>query len=337
VSDSKNIWVLPELTSSDEINKLGLGLLTLAKDIAERVGGAVTAIAFGDEYHDFSKVLGEYGAGRFCFFKDPLLRYFSAEATASTLLPQIKEEKPWLFLLGDTAVGRELAPRLAAVLNAGLVTSCVKIDLTDHETPQFYRPVYAGQLWQEVVLDNARTMLITMDTTVLNIKGLSAPVKVKTEIIESNLSPESIKTEHVEFLPAEFRKVDVAEARTIVAAGMGAADDDLLPMVEELADLLEGAIGTTRPVIDGGKIPRERLIGQTGKVVGPDFYLALGISGASYHVGGIQDSGKIVAVNRDPGAPIFQSADAGAVADLRDVLPKLIARIKRAKENGEVL
>ncbi len=118
---------------------------------------------------------------------------------------------------------------------------------------------------------------------------------------------------------------------------MGAAADDLLPLVEELAALLEGAIGTTRPVIDGGKIPRERLIGQTGKVVGPDFYLALGISGASHHVGGIQDSGKIVAVNRDPRAPIFQNADAGAVADLRDVLPRLIARIKRAKENGEIL
>jgi electron transfer flavoprotein alpha subunit len=118
---------------------------------------------------------------------------------------------------------------------------------------------------------------------------------------------------------------------------MGAATDELLPMVEELAGLIEGAIGTTRPVVDGGKIPRERMIGQTGKVVSPEFYLALGISGATHHVGGIQESGKIVAVNRDPQAPIFQSSDVGVAADLKEVLPVLIERIKRAKENGEIL
>jgi electron transfer flavoprotein alpha subunit len=337
VFDNKTIWVLPELTSGEEISKASAGLLTGAKDIAERVGGAVTAIVIGDEFHDFSEVLDRYGVSRFYFFKDPLLKYFSAEAVAAALLPKIKEEKPWLFLLGDTVVGRELSPRLAAHLNTGLVTGCVKIDLSDPEKPLFYRPVYAGQLWQEVVLDNARTMLVTMDTTALNIRESSAAVSVKIEIIEAKLSPESIKTRHIEFLPAEFRKADVTEARTIVAAGMGAATDDLLPLVKELADLLEGAIGTTRPVVDGGKIPRERLIGQTGKMVGPELYLALGISGASYHVGGIQDSGKIVAVNRDSGAPIFRNADAGVVADLREVLPKLIDRIKRAKENGEVL
>jgi electron transfer flavoprotein alpha subunit len=333
----KQIWVLPELTSDDETSKLSLGLLTEAKDIAEKVGGAVTAIAFGDEYHDFSGVLGEYGVSRFYFFHDPLLVYFSAEAYAAAVLGTTREEKPWLFLMGDTTVGRELAPRLAAFLNAGLVTGCARIDLSDPEKPVFCRPVYAGQLYQKVVLDDDRTMLVTMDPTFLNIKKSASPAAVETRIIEIKLSAESIKARHVEFLPAEFQKVDVADAQTIVAVGMGAATDDLLPLVEELATLLEGAIGTTRPVIDEGKIPRERMIGQTGKVVGPDFYLALGISGASYHVGGIQDSGKIFAINRDPQAPIFQNADAGAVADLRDMLPKLIARIKKAKADGEIL
>jgi electron transfer flavoprotein alpha subunit len=282
-------------------------------------------------------VLGEYGAARYYFFKDPLLSYFSAEIGAATVLPKIREEKPWLLLMGDTAIGRELAPRLAAFLNTGCVTGCVKIDLSDPERPLFYRPVYAGQLYQEVVIDNEGTMLVTMDPAFLNVKSVAAVTTVETRVVEAELSPESVKSQHIEFLRAEFRKVDVAEARTIVAAGMGAATDDLLPLVEELAALLEGAVGTTRPVIDGGKIPRERMIGQTGRAVGPDFYLALGISGASYHVGGIQDSGRIIAVNRDPGAPIFRNADAGIIADLRDVLPILIARIKRAKENGEVL
>jgi len=160
---------------------------------------------------------------------------------------------------------------------------------------------------------------------------------VETRVIDAKLSPEHIKARHLEFLPAEFQKVDVADARTIVAAGMGSIDPALFPLVEELAALLEGAIGTTRPVIDTGKIAHERMIGQTGRVVSPDFYLALGISGASQHVGGIQDSKKIVAVNRDPNAPIFRNADSGAVAELRNVLPGLIARIRKAKADGEIL
>ena len=334
----KTIWVLPELSGSEEtISKLSLGLLTGAAVIAEKVGGSITAISLGTEYVDFAEIFGKYGVSRHYFFKDPLLQFPSAEAYAAALLIKLQEEKPRLFLLGDTPTGRELAPRLAALLNAVLVTNCVKIDLSNPGQPKFYRPVYAGQLYQEIILNNDLPMLVTMDPAVLNVKEPPRKTRVETLIIEPKLPPETLKVRHLAYLPADFQKVDVADAQTIVAAGMGAASDDIFPLVEELATLLEGAIGTTRPVIDTGKIPRERLIGQTGKVVGPDFYLALGISGATHHVGGIQDSGKIVAVNRDPQAAIFRSSDIGISADLRDVLPALIKRIKQANENGEIV
>jgi electron transfer flavoprotein alpha subunit len=333
----KHIWVLPELTPDGETSKLSAGLLTEARDIAVKAGGTITAIAFGDKYRDPSATLGKYGVSRTYFFQEPLFEFFSTEVYAAALFPKIREEKPWMFLMGNTTVGRELAPRLATLLDTGLVTDCVKIDFSELEKPLFYRPIYAGQLWQEVVMETERTILVTMEPAILNIKESPATTNVKTEIIASKLSHEIIKSRHVEFLPADFQKVDVADAGTIVAAGMGAIDRDLFPLVEELAAFIEGSIGTTRPVVDTGKIPRERMIGQTGRVVGPDFYLALGISGASHHIGGIQESGRIIAVNRDPQAPIFQNADAGVVADLREVLPKLISRIKRAKENGEIL
>jgi electron transfer flavoprotein alpha subunit len=180
-------------------------------------------------------------------------------------------------------------------------------------------------------------MLVTMDAKALNPAPPAAAVKAKTIVIESNFPADIIKTAHIEYLPVDFQTVDVAEADTVVAAGLGAATDELYPLVAELAALVEGAVGATRPVVDSGKIPRERMIGQTGKTVSPDFYLALGISGATHHTGGIQESGKIVAVNRDPQAPIFQNADAGVVADLKEVLPGLILRIKRAKADGEIL
>lgn len=335
---TRNIWVLPEIKNNgEEIGKLSLGLLTEVRHIAEKVGGAVTALVLDEENQDYSRVFGKYGIARAYVFQDPLLKYSSAEAYAAALLPRIQEEKPWLLLTGHTTVGRELAPRLAALLGTGVITNCAKIDLSEPESPKFYRPVYGDQLYQEVVFQTDRTMLVTMDPRALNVSPATGAAKVRTFTIESKIPPESIKTRHLEYLPADFQTVDVADADTVVSAGMGAATDELLPLVEELAGLIEGAIGTTRPVVDGGKIPRERMIGQTGRVVSPEFYLALGISGATHHIGGIQESGRIVAVNRDPQAPIFQNSDVGIAADLKDVLPVLIARIKRAKDNGEIL
>lgn len=337
MTNTKNIWVLAETDSGGEVGKDSPGLLTEARNIAASVGGSVTALLFRPGAGEIPKALAKYGAAKVTIFQDPIFERFSVESYAAALLPRLRLEKPWLFFMGQTAIGKELAPHLAALLETAPVTDCVKIDLEPPESPRFYRPVYGGQLYQEIVFETDGMMLVAMDAKALNAVPAKETVKIKTLVIESKMPADLIKTRHIEFLPADFQTVDVAEAETIVAAGMGAATDELMPLVAELARLVEGAIGTTRPVVDGGKIPRERLIGQTGKTVGPDFYLALGISGATHHTGGIQESGKIVAINRDPRAPIFQGADAGVVSDLREVLPKLIERIKQAKKHGEIL
>lgn len=338
MTGKKAIWVLPEIGSdTEEISKLSLGLLSEAVYIAKKVGGTVIAIVFSDGSPEISEVLASHGITSAYVYKDQVFKNISAEACAAALLPGLQEEKPWLLLMGNTLLGRELAPRLAVLLESGAVTGCVKMDLNNTDEPRFYRFVYGDQLFQEVVFGVHNTMLVTMDPRVLNITPNPVTGEVKIRTIELKLSPDSIKLQHLKYLPADFHTMDVSEADTVISAGMGAATDELLPLVEELAGLLEGSIGTTRPVIDSGKIPRERMIGQTGKVVGPGLYMALGISGASHHVGGIQDSGKIVSINRDPQAPVFRSSDVGAAVDLADVLPKLIERIKSAKSNGEIL
>ena len=335
---SKDIWVLPEISGEPgEISKMSLGLISGAGDIARKIGGNVTALLLGKENRDYSEIFGQYGVSNVFVFQDPLLQHFSAEAYATALLPVFEEERPWIFLMGHTPAGRELAPLLAGLLDTGVVTNCARFDLSQPEKPKFYRPVYNGQLQQKIVFRTDKTILVTMDPAVLNVSPTAETCKVVTRFIEPKLEPELIKTRHLEFLPADYHTMDVTDADTIVAAGMGAVDDRLFPLVEELADLLEGALGTTRPVVDGGKITRERMIGQTGKVVSPELYLALGISGASHHIGGIQDSGKIVSINRDPQASIFRNSDAGIAADLGDVLPLLIEKIRRAKENGEII
>jgi electron transfer flavoprotein alpha subunit len=333
---SKRIWVLPEL-GGEETSKLSLGLLTEARTIAEKTGGMATALLPGEGPQDFSNLLSKYGISRALVFEDPLLKYPSARAYTAALLPRLETDKPRLMLFGDTTLGRELAPLLAHALGTGVVSRCVKMDFNLPGGTRFYRPVFGGQLWQEVVFNTDSTMLVTMDTGILDDIPAAKPVKVETETIAPGLTSGSIKVQHLEYLPADYRSVDVAEADTVVAAGMGAATDKLLHLVVELAGLLEGAVGTTRPVVDTGRLSRERLIGQTGKVVSPQVYLALGVSGATHHVGGIQGSGTIVSVNKDPQAPIFKNSDVGLAADLRDILPKLIERIKRARENGEVL
>ena len=334
----RDIWVLPEINNNtEEISKLSLGLLSEARYIAEKVGGNVTALVFGDQSQDYSEVLGQYGVTSTYIFQDPVFKYFSAEAYSAALLAKIQKDEPWLFLLGHTRVGKELAPRLAALLETGLVTNCAKMDLSHPECPKFFRPIYGDQLYQEIIFQTSHTMLVTMDPRVLNIMPVLKSSKVKTQVVKSKLSPETIRARHLDFLPADFRTVDVTDADIIASAGMGAATDELLPLVEEFAGLINGAIGTTRPVVDAGKILKERMIGQTGKIVSPDFYFALGISGSTHHIGGIQGSGRIISINRDPQAPIFQNSDAGIAADIRDVLPKLIERIKCAKSNGEIL
>jgi electron transfer flavoprotein alpha subunit len=338
VEKTKNIWVLPEINPRDkEIGKISLKLLGEARRIAQQVDGTVTALLFSESARQIPGVLAKYGVSRAYLFLDPIFERFSAEAYAAAILPRMRLDKPWFFLLGQTPVGIELGPHLAAMLETEIITGCVKIDLSQPEKPVFYRPVYGGRLYQEITLETNITLLVAMESGALDILPSGKSGETKTMVIESKLPADLIKTRHLQFLPADFHTVDVAEAPTIIAAGMGAASDDIYPLVTELAGLVEGTIGATRPVVDEGIIPRDRLIGQTGKTVGPDFYLALGVSGASHHTGGIQDSGKIVAVNRDPQAPIFRSADAAAVADLREVLPKLIARIKKAKADGEIL
>jgi electron transfer flavoprotein alpha subunit len=330
----KNIRVFLE---SVEPSKLTLGLLSSARGAAEKQGALMTAVLFTDKPVDIPDILVQYGVSKVITYRHSLFSGFSAEAYAAALLPELIKNSPSLFLMADSPAGRELAPYLAAILDLPIVTGCVKMDFSNPEQAFFYRSVYGGQLYQELAPDTNNTILVTLNSKSLFVIPPTSPGKIEMEVIKPELSASLVKTEHLEFLAADFKTVDITEAETVIGAGMEAISNDLYPVVAELAALLEGSIGATRPVIDSGIIPRERLIGQTGKTVSPDLYLALGVSGATHHTGGIQESKKIIAVNRDPQAPIFKNADAGAVADLKDVLPLLIERIKKAKADGQVI
>jgi electron transfer flavoprotein alpha subunit len=332
----KDIWVLPEMTGqAEEISKLSLGLLTEARLIAARTGGSLTALIFGDEGRDYCDVLQKYGVDHAIIFKDPFLKYPDGWLY-SKVIENLGQEKPFIFLMGHTVLGREMAPRLAVKWGSGVVSNCCKIDFGNPLKPRFYRAVWAEQAYQEIIFQNEGPRIVMLDPRVLNISPGRSGKTPEIETIEPKFKSDS-PVKHLGCLRADFQTLDITEARVVVGAGAGSLPDDIFPLVKELAALVEGAVGGTRPVIDDEKLERDRLIGQTGKLISPELYLALGVSGASHHVGGIQEAKTIVSVNCDPQAPIFQASDAGLVADLREVLPALIQKIKQARQDGKII
>jgi len=338
VSDNREIWVLPEIYDREkEVSKLSLGLLSRASRIKQKVGGVATALLFSHQQRDFRPILVRYGIERALVFKHSLFERYLLEPYLKTLLKWLEQENPWMLLMGDTTTGRELAPQLALLAGTGCIPGCVKIDLTDPQKPVFYRPILGGQMYLQESFVDAKTMIITLSEKCLDDFIPETATEPVIQEINIDFNPDVLRVEHLDYCKVDFRAIDLTESEVIVSAGAGAASDDILPLVSELAELLQGSLGASRPVVDEGKMPRNRLIGQTGKVVSPDLYLALGISGASHHIGGIQDSRFIVSINKDPYAPILQSSDQSFIADLREILPALIEKIKKAKKDGTIL
>ncbi len=234
------------------------------------------------------------------------------------------------MLLAHTDLGRHLAPMVAHRLGSGAVIGCSDVLVCDG-APVFVKPVYGGWLEQEIEPAPGSVPVATID-----LDGLAAPESPPADLPEPEVleiagaATSSVRS--LELIPPDVRTVDLVHAKRIVAAGSGSASDSLLAAARELADLLDGSVGATRPVVDDGRLPKERLIGQTGRTVTPDLYLALGISGSPHHMAGVQKAGKILSIDRDTRAPIFQFSDVGYVADLEDVLPALVQKIKEYRD-----
>jgi electron transfer flavoprotein alpha subunit len=248
----------------------------------------------------------------------------------------MQEFQPRLFLLADTDIGKELAPSIAHRLETAAVTDCVDIEING-ERLFYIKPVYGGQFEEKITFPSGSIEIATFRQEALD-KGLrveSNDIKNDIDVVMKKVPiPSSIiRTKPLERIPPDFRTTDIVHAKRIIGTGAGSADKQLIAVVEEFAELLQGSLGATRPVVDDGYLPKERMIGQTGKMVAPELYVSLGISGSPHHVAGIQEAEKIIAVNKDLRAPIFQLSDIGFIGDLKKILPKLVKRIKEWKKN----
>jgi electron transfer flavoprotein alpha subunit len=262
------------------------------------------------------------------------------DALATSLADLARVADPPAILVQDSVAGHQVAPTLAFRLGTGAVLGCRDAAVRGTQADDgpstralvFVKPVYGGWLEEDVTAAAGFAPVFTLD-----LEGFEPPdlfespgavePSVEPEVVGS-VRPSGPSVRHLDILPPDPRSVDLVHSKRIVAAGMGTAGDDLLAAVQELAELLEGSVGATRPMVDEGRLPKERLIGQTGRTVTPELYVALGVSGSPHHVAGVRKADRVLSVNRDVRAPIFQFSDVGFVAELEAVLPPLLEKIK---------
>jgi len=319
------VFLEPLTKGGGEINP---GLLTEGARIAALLGVRLCALHCGPDKPDEEELQG-YGASiLYCVEGEGLLESRCEPCAAAARIAL--EHLPFrLLLFAHTDRGADLAPLIAFGLGTAAVTDCVDIRLA-RGALLYVRHVYGGQWEQVVSYRKPGREIATIKAESLDRKKRKEGTTLQIEAIPVDLQPGAVYPNTFPPEAPDFRTVDIIDAGRIV--GVGSGSRDVLPLVEELSDLLEGALGTTRVVVDDGFFPKKRMIGQTGKSVSPGLYLALGVSGSPHHVAGIQGSKEVLSVNLDPGAPIFGYSDKGFVGDLRSLLPKLIDRIRRYRD-----
>jgi len=322
----KDVLVFLE-SSGEDRHMTNQGLISEGRRIGTCLGGSLNALAF-ESIPEAPSMLEEFGVSTLYLLKGEVLKEYRCEVSAWAMGEFLLKNPPRLFLLAHSDRSRELAPRVAYALKSAAVTGCSDIRVKEGRV-FFAKPVYEGQFEQEISFFAGLVEIATLRPEVLNRQQSLEVMSLDIKEIFIDVPNEIACTSSLGLIPPDFKTVDIEQAKKILGVGMGAADEETLLLIHELSELVEGSLGTTRLMVDDGHLPKERLIGQTGKQIAPDLYLALGISGSSHHVAGIQDARKIISINKDPGAPIWQFSDQGFVGDLKKILPKLLSRIRK--------
>jgi len=305
-----------------ELNPVSIELLNLANSI--KGDGTSEAVVIGSDVSAFAEELARY-ADKVWKIEDESLAEYNPELYVDVLMQLFSKEKPDVVLVGNTATGSEFAPYLASKLNAPVVTDAVGVDVSNGVKVSRY--IFQGKLLVDVLLREAETYVITIRQGVFKEEQ-----EASGEIVDAGIKPGVTPArQFVGFVEPEVGEVDISQADIVVSVGRGIEDASNIELAEELASLLGGVVAGSRPVIDNGWLPKDRQVGISGKTVKPKLYLALGISGAFQHIMGMKDSELIIAINKDPEAPIFGVAHYGIVGDIFEIVPELVEKLKEVK------
>lgn len=307
------------------IKKSSFEAASVGVSLAKHLNSKVEAVIAGSDITNLSET-AKYGATDITHLKNSGFQNYSSSGYCEVITEYAKETKAEYVILPNTAMGKDLAPRLAVRLNAGCIMDAVKFEFMDNQIV-LTRPVYAGKALIDVKF-NSEVKVFTIRPNVF--KAIADDNNAAANISVKDISSPNLKAKVTEFKRAEG-KLDVAEASIIVSGGRGLKGPENFHLIEELAEALGAAVGASRAVVDAGWRPHSEQVGQTGKTVSPTLYVACGISGAIQHLAGMSSSKYIVAINKDKDAPIFSVADYGIAGDIFEILPRLTDEIKKIK------
>ena len=328
---SKDVYVIAEQRDG-KIQKVSVELVGEATKLAKDLGEKVVAVLLGSNVTDKAQELIQYGADKVVVVDDPMLEKYATEPYAKAVTAVIKELEPEIVLYGATSIGRDLAPRVSARVHTGLTADCTKLAINE-ETKLLHmtRPAFGGNIMATIVCKNHRPQMATVRPGVM--AALAKDETRTGEVVNFKVDfvPADMNVEIIEEVKETRKTVDITDAKVLVSGGRGIGSPEFVPVLQEAADVLGGVVSGSRPVIEAGWLSKERQVGQTGKTVRPNLYLACGISGAIQHVAGMESSEVVISINKDDNAAIFSVSDLGVVGDVKVILPKLIEAIKKVK------
>lgn len=332
LAEYKGIYVIAEQFEG-KLRNVSFELLGQARVLADTIGDEVGAILIGKDVKPLAQELIAHGAHKVYVYDDPKLENYNTTAYAKVICDFFHEEKPNVFLVGATNIGRDLGPRIANSLQTGLTADCTGLAVDDDgKTIVWTRPALGGNIMAEIICPDNRPQMGTVRPNVF--KKPEADPNATGEVIEktANLSDADFMTKFVELIKMGGEGIKIEEADVIVSGGRGMnGPEPFTGMLKDLADVLGGAVGASRAAVDAGWIDALHQVGQTGKTVGPKIYIACGISGAIQHLAGMSGSDCVIAINKDEDAPIFKVCDYGIVGDAFKIVPLLTAAIKKIK------
>ena len=324
---AQGVWTIAEQRDG-EIRKVTYEIVSEGRRLADALGQELTVVLLGSNIKDKAVELGHYGADKVQVADDAKLEPYTTDAYVSVITELVKANDPAILLISASVQGKDLSARLCGSLDVGMAQDCTAFAIEDGNLVAT-RPVYAGTAYAKVTFENSWPQMATARPKVMDINEPDTSRSVEIVDASFSLDESALKTKVVEVLKDESGKIDLTEADKIVSGGRGMKGPENYNILEELADLIGATVGASRSAVDAGWRPHSDQVGQTGKVVSPNLYIACGISGAIQHLAGMSTSKLIVAVNKDEDAPIFQKADYGVVADLFDVVPALTEEVKK--------
>ena len=321
---AKGVWIVAEQRYG-AFRKISFELASTARKLADELGEEVAAVLLGSGVEGLAGELGKYGVDKVYVADDARLEPYTTDAHAAVVARMVKEKEPSILLLGASTQGKDLSARLVGKLATGLATDCLDVKIVDGRLLAT-RPMYAGKCSGDVAVSAFPQMASLRPNVFSMVENARNAEVIK---FDAALDAGQLKTKVLEVQKDTTGKVDLTEANIIVSGGRGMKGPENYVVIEELADVLGATVGASRAAVDAGWRPQKDQVGQTGKVVSPNLYIACGISGAIQHLAGMGSSKYIVAINKDPEAPIFARADYGIVDDLFKVVPELTKEVKQ--------